>query len=101
MSTINFKVLLPTLLDLAGDVVTRELSVSVGEQPPEIRSLPKDATEADGYGGPQDSMAIVTLTDIDDAGNRSLPSVLNVVLTDTFPPNQPGELGLVQTGETA
>jgi hypothetical protein len=99
MSTISFKVALPQLLD--SDVVNRELSVQVGDLPPDVRTLPKDAIEEADYSGPQDAPVRLSLVDIDDAGNRSIASTLDAVLLDVFPPAQPGELALTVTGETA
>ena len=97
MSTISFKVVLPELTD--ADVVSRELSVQVGDMPPDVRALPTDATEAADYSGPQDAPIKLSLVDIDDAGNRSEASTLEAKLVDVFPPATPGVLSLVETGE--
>ena len=97
MSTISFKVLLPALTD--SDVVNRELSVQVGDLPPDVRVLLPDAVEATDYSGPQDAPVRLSLTDIDDAGNRSEASTLDVVLADVFAPAKPGELAIIETGE--
>jgi len=99
MSQISFKVLLPELLD--ADVVKRELTVQVGADAPVITELDADATESDAYSGEQDSPVHLSLTDIDDVGNRSEASVLDALLIDTFPPAKPGEMSLLETGETA
>jgi len=99
MSTISFKVVLPQLLDT--DVVKRELTVQVADQPPVVETLDALATESAGYSGPQDAPVHLSLTDIDDAGNRSEASVLDAALVDVFPPATPGSLSIVETGETA
>jgi len=97
MDKILFKVTLPTLTDVS--VATRELSVKIGDAEAVVTTVAKDAVEVDGLSGPQDSAVEVSLVDVDEAGNRSKASVLNAVLTDVFPPAQPGELALVQTAE--
>ena len=97
MSLITFKVVLPELKD--ADVVSRELTVQVGDGAPQVVTLAKDAVEADGFTGEQDAAIHLSLVDIDDAGNRSVPSVLDSVLVDTFPPAQPGVMVLQETGE--
>ena len=61
VTMIEFKVVLPLLLDT--DVVNRELSVQVGDGPPDVRVLPADATEAAGYSGPQDAPVKLALTE--------------------------------------
>lgn len=98
MSTISFKVLLPTLLDT--DVVKRELTVQIADLPPAVETLDADAVESANYSGPQDAPVHLSLTDVDDAGNRSEASVLDAALVDVFPPAKPGELSLVETGES-
>jgi len=97
MGTINFKVVLPTLVD--ADVVSRELSVQIGDIPPDVRMLPVSAIEASDYSGPQDAPVRLRLVDIDESDNRSEASTLDAVLLDVFPPAKPGELSLVETGE--
>lgn len=94
---IQFKVVLPPVVDT--DVVSRELSVQVADGEPTVLPLAKDQTEAEGFEGPQDADVSLSLVDIDDAGNRSEASTLDVTLADTFPPAAPGELSIVQTGE--
>jgi hypothetical protein len=97
MSTISFKVVLPALVDT--DVVSRELSVKIGEADAIVQTVAKDVAEVDGFSGEQDVAVVLSLTDIDDAGNRSEVSTLEDKLIDTFAPAKPGELSLVETGE--
>lgn len=94
---ITFKVVLPPVS--APDVVARELSVKIGDAEPIVTELAADAINVDELQGPQDAEVEVSLVDIDDAGNRSEPSVATAVLADTFAPPKPGELGIELTGE--
>lgn len=81
------------------DVVARRLTVLVNG---EILS----STEHDGstttFGEikvAQDSSVVVTLVDIDDAGNESQPGVIEFTATDTIAPSQPGSLGVTLVRE--
>lgn len=95
---ISFKVVLPTLADES--VVSRELTVTVGDAAPVVQTVDKAATEVDGLSGAQDATFTLSLVDIDEAGNRSQPSTLTDVLKDVFPPATPGVLSIAETGET-
>jgi hypothetical protein len=94
---ITFKVVLPPVS--APDVVKRELSVKIGDADAVVSELAGDVTEVADLQGAQDAEVEVSLVDIDDAGNRSEPSVATAVLADTFAPPKPGELGIELTGE--
>jgi hypothetical protein len=94
---ITFKVQLPA--KSAADVVARELTVKIGDSEPIFTELAADAAEVDELQGPEGAEVEVSLVDIDDAGNRSEPSVATAVLADTFAPPKPGELGIQLTGE--
>lgn len=100
MSKIIFEVALPGLA--APDVVKRELSVQIGTEPVSVVTL-EGATLSDAtvtnLKGTQDSPLHLELVDIDDAGNRSQPSVYDAVLADTFAPPAPGALGIKAIGE--
>jgi hypothetical protein len=97
MKVILFKVLLAAEADPT--TATRELSVQVGADAPVVKQVPATETEVDGFEGPVDSAVHCEQVDIDDAGNRSTPSVLDAVIADTFPPQQPGQPAVVATGE--
>lgn len=99
MDMIKFKVVLPVLEDK--DVVSRELAVQVADLPPIVLNVDVAATEVvgDELVGEQGASVSLSLVDVDDAGNRSEASVLSVVLSDTFPPAKPGEMGVIATGE--
>jgi len=92
-----FDVVLPAVT--VSDVVSRELTVAVEGQVPETRSLAGTIDVAVGFKAPQDTNVVLTLVDVDDAGNRSEARVQTVVLADTIAPPLPGELGVNVTGE--
>jgi hypothetical protein len=99
MSLIVFDVLLPP--PAAPDVISRELGISISGQPAEVRSLGTADTLITGLKAPQGTTVSLSLVDVDDAGNRSIPSYKTFEALDTIPPPQPGELGITITGEEA
>lgn len=84
------------------DVVERQLVVAVDGVVPadEVKSFPAAATELGEVTVPQGSSVLLTLVDVDDAGNRSEPAVLEFVAEDTLPPAQPGSFGVTLVRET-
>lgn len=97
MDIIKFDVVLPALTD--ADVTVRELTVQIGDLPPDVRSLDIATGKVTDFEGEQNAPVVMSLVDIDDSGNRSEASTLSVTLSDVFPPAQPGSLSIVQTGE--
>lgn len=95
---IQFKVVLPA--KSAPDVSFREVTLIINDGTPDIRNLAADALELNALEGPQDATVSVSLVDVDDKGNRSIPSTASLLLTDNVAPPQPGEIGLEITGET-
>lgn len=99
MQKILFEVALPGLA--APDVVKRELTVQIAGVV--TTTVLEGATLNDatvgGLKGLQDAALHLELVDIDDAGNRSQPSVFDGVLVDTFAPPAPGQLGIKAIGE--
>jgi hypothetical protein len=95
---LQFKITLPG--PSAVDVVTQELSVKIGDGDAVVQQVLADQTEVDGFEGADNAAAAVSLIQIDDAGNRSVPREQTFTLTDTLAPPVPGEIGLVVTGET-
>ena len=95
---ITFQVNLPP--KSAPDVVSRKLTVKVGDAAAETFELGGEVLVKEGLEGPQDSTVEVSLVDVDDAGNESTPSTASGVLVDSFAPPQPGQLGVVVVGET-
>lgn len=85
------------------DVVERQLVVAVdGVMPGDgFKLFPADATDLGDVTVPQGSSVLLTLVDVDDAGNRSEPAALEFVAEDTLPPAQPGSFGVTLVSETA
>jgi len=98
MDLIKFKVAVPA--EATGDVLKRTGSVTFANgtvTPFEVSG--KDAAESEEFSGDQDSTVIVSLVNVDDAGNESPARVQSFVLVDTIAPPEPGEIGLFVTGE--
>lgn len=85
-----------------GDVVTRELSVYVdgADVAREVRAYEPSTTDLGDVLVTQGSAVVLKVVDIDDAGNRSEPAVLEFVALDTLPPAQPGSFGVTLMSET-
>lgn len=81
------------------DVMKRELSVVVNGLVVETTVFPASAVELGTVTVEQDSTVELMLVDVDDAGNRSEPAVLEFVAVDTLPPSQPGALGVTLVSE--
>jgi hypothetical protein len=94
---LNFKLVLPP--PSAADVVSVELKTRIGEADEVINQYPPSQAEVDGFSGQDGDVVLVSLVDIDDAGNRSPAREQSFSLTDTIAPPQPGEIGMVVTGE--
>lgn len=95
---ILFRVTLPAVS--APDVVRREISLSINgvdSGPFFIDALGSAATET--FRGPQNATVLVSLIDVDDAGNRSPASSGTFVLLDVVAPPAPGALGIEVVGE--
>ena len=76
------------------DVVARKLSVTVNGSVVSERSYSSDTTTFDEVVVAQDDKVVLTLVDVDDAGNVSEPAVAEFVGNDTVPPVKPGEFGV-------
>lgn len=96
---LGFKIVLPELPPEPNDIVSGELTVSIGEAE-QIITTTKEQTEVADLAGEQGAAVHVSFVYIDDAGNRSEDaSVLTETLIDTIPPAVPGALGLAITSE--
>jgi len=84
----------------AADVVARKLTVKVGEADAVKFDLAADAVESEGFECEDNTEVTGSLVDVDDAGNESAASEFSFVIVDTFPPPQPGEVGVKVTGES-
>jgi hypothetical protein len=96
-SMLKFKLTLPP--PSAADVTTVELKTKIGDADEFIAHYPAAQAEVDGFEGFEGVPVLVSLVDIDDAGNRSEAREQSFTLSDTIAPPQPGEVGLVVTGE--
>lgn len=94
---LKFKVVLPS--PGAADVVVRELTVKIGDAEATTVKLDGAAMESAEATGEDNTVVSGSLTDVDDAGNRSPVRLFEGTLTDTLAPPQPGELAIVITGE--
>lgn len=82
------------------DVVSRELSFVIDGGEPVVASFSGDTTDLGLVSAPQGSSVVLSLVDIDDAGNRSDAATLEFVAADTFPPAVPGSFGVTLVGES-
>lgn len=72
------------------DVVARQLTITVDGVSEGTRSFEGSATELGTIEVAQNSQVVVTLVDVDDAGNYSEPTVIDFVASDTLRPAAPG-----------
>lgn len=82
-----------------GDVVSREFSVSVNGEARPLQTFTADTTDFGSVTVPQDSNVALSLVDVDDAGNKSTPAVVEFVAADTIAPEQPGAITVTLVGE--
>jgi hypothetical protein len=94
---LKFKLVLPS--PGASDVVSRKITVKIGEQDVLDAELAGDALETAEMSGVDNDPVVGSLVDVDDAGNMSPAREFSFVLIDSIAPPQPGELGIVVTGE--
>lgn len=81
------------------DVVTRELSCVVDGGEAVVSTFAGSATDLGLVTVPQGADVVLSLVDIDDAGNRSDAAVVSFVAADTIPPAAPGAFGVTLIGE--
>ena len=84
----------------APDVVSRELVVAINGEVQPVVYFAGATTDFGTVDAPQNSEVALTLTDVDDAGNRSESTSLVFVALDTLPPSAPGSIGVTLVGET-
>lgn len=97
LKMLKFKLVLPA--PGASDVVSRKITVKIGEQDVLDAELSGDALETAEMSGVDNDPVVGSLVDVDDAGNMSPAREFSFVLVDSIAPPQPGELGIVVTGE--
>ena len=76
------------------DVAERRLSVSVNGEVRSTAPYSPDTTSFGELSFSDNDSVVLTLVDVDDAGNVSSPATLEFVALDTVAPSQPGELGV-------
>lgn len=81
------------------DVTSRELTVAVNGEMVAERILSGNATDLGEVTVPQGGIVLLTLVDVDDAGNRSQPATVEFTAADTIPPAQPGSFGVTLVRE--
>lgn len=81
------------------DVVARRLMVTVNGLPQSTTEYPSETTSFSEVRVEQDAEVVLSLVDIDDAGNVSEPAVYEFVAVDTIPPAKPGEFGVTLVRE--
>lgn len=81
------------------DVATRRLTVTINGEVSSAVDHPASTTSFGEITAPQDASVVVTLVDVDDAGNESQPSFFEFTAKDTIPPSQPGSLGVTLVRE--
>ena len=81
------------------DVVSRVLTVTVnGVEQPAV-TLAGNATDLGSVDVPQDSQVVLSLVDVDDAGNKSEPATVEFTALDTLAPAQPGGFNVTLVSE--
>ena len=76
------------------DVVKRVLTATVNGEARDPSDFPADTTGFGEVGFADNDSVVLSLVDVDDAGNSSEPAVFEFVATDTIPPAQPGSFGV-------
>jgi len=94
---LKFVLTLPT--KSAADVVSRVLTVTIGEEV-QVFELAADAVETQEFECADNTEVFGSLADVDDAGNVSEAREFSFKIVDTIVPPMPGELGVRVTGES-
>jgi hypothetical protein len=81
------------------DVVGRKLSVVVNGEDRGVTDYPSDTTSFGELSFSDNDSVVLSLVDVDDAGNSSSPAVVEFVALDTIPPVKPGEFGVTLVRE--
>jgi len=79
---------------VSGDVVSRVLTVNVNGQEVSVSNHISSATSLGELIFEQDDNVLLSLVDVDDAGNRSEATTLEFVAQDTIAPESPTGLGV-------
>lgn len=76
------------------DVAERRLTVMVNGEVKETKPFSPDTTSFGELTFADNDSVVLSLVDIDDAGNVSSPATVEFVALDTVAPAQPGEFGV-------
>jgi len=76
------------------DVAERRLSVTVNGEVRETKPFAPDTTSFGELSFADNDNVVLTLVDVDDAGNVSSPATVEFVALDTVAPAAPGEFGV-------
>lgn len=82
------------------DVVSRNFTVTVDGEEFHKEEFAPATTNFGEISVPQGARVVLTLVDVDDAGNVSDPASLEFTATDTIPPTTPGGFGVTLLRET-
>jgi len=82
-----------------GDVVSRELTVTVNGVESTVVTAAGNATDLGSVDVPQDALVVLSLVDVDDAGNKSEPATVEFTALDTLAPAQPGGFNVTLVSE--
>lgn len=81
------------------DVIERRLTVTVNGEVSQTTTSSSDTTSFGEFSFADNDNVVLTLVDVDDAGNVSSPAVLEFAAADTIPPAKPGEFGVTLVRE--
>ncbi len=96
---LNFVFVVPAE-DEPSDVVSREVKLTLADGTvSEFVNEGNGAFESAEFTADQDSEVSISVVNVDDAGNKSVPRVQSFTLVDTIAPPAPGELGVKVVGE--
>lgn len=76
------------------DVSERRLSVAVNGEVRSTSPFPANTTNFGELSFSDNDSVVLTLVDVDDAGNVSSPATVQFTAVDTVPPAAPGEFGV-------
>ena len=82
------------------DVVSRNMTIVVDGANEGEKQFPGNALDLGRIDVIQGSKVVLTLVDVDDAGNRSQPATCEFVAADTLAPPVPGSFGVTLVAET-
>ena len=81
------------------DVVSRELFVTVDGVSKDKVEFSGSATDLGTVDVPEGASVQLSLVDVDDAGNESVPASVDFVAADTLAPGQPGAFNVSLVAE--